>query len=333
MTTPDLHHSPFTIHHSPQAAPHDPTAARRELAVAAWLAAKAELSQSAETRRAYTGTLDRFRQTLATAGMDLDADHRQVALVAQAFAAQGRIKAATHNRRLAILSSFYLYSIQHDLLAPPNPIDLVARRRVPPYRHTRALDFAAVRRALAKIDRATLAGARDYVLISVALITGRRASELAGLRGADVELADGGRVRLTWRRTKGDETMVDLLPPALSQALLGYLRQAYVPETDTAALGLAADAAVWVSVSNHNAGAPISSQAIADICQSRLGVSRVHVLRHTFARTMEQQGARLSEIQRRLGHKNISTTSLYLQALGREENPLAVELEQLLGVT
>lgn len=316
-----------------EAAPRDPASARRDLAVAAWLAAKAELSQSPETRRAYTGTLTRFRQTLAAAGMDLDADHRQVALVAQAFAAHGRVKAATHNRRLAILSSFYLYSIQHDLINPPNPIDLVARRRVQPYRHSRALDFAAVRRALAKIDRATLAGARDYVLISIALITGRRVSELAGLRGADIELTEGGRVRLTWRRTKGDETMVDLLPPTLSSALLGYLRQLYAPDDAAdAPLSLDPAAAVWVSVSNHNAGAAISAQAIADICQARLGVSRVHVLRHTFARTMEQQGAKISEIQRRLGHKNISTTSLYLQALGREDNPLAVELEQLLGV-
>jgi site-specific recombinase XerD len=63
-----------------------------------------------------------------------------------------------------------------------------------------------------------------------------------------------------------------------------------------------------------------------------LGVSQVHKLRHTFARVMEQQGAKLSEIQRRLGHKNIATTSLYLQALGREDNPFAEEIEHLLGV-
>lgn len=90
--------------------------------------------------------------------------------------------------------------------------------------------------------------------------------------------------------------------------------------------------ALRVSVSSHNAGQPITPQAIADSCRQRLGVSKVHTLRHTFARTMEQQGAPISEIQRRLGHKNIATTSLYLQALGCEENPFAVELKQLLGV-
>ena len=55
---------------------------RRELAIASWLAEKSELSQSAETRRAYDAMLVRFRRSLALAGLDLDAEHRQVALVA-----------------------------------------------------------------------------------------------------------------------------------------------------------------------------------------------------------------------------------------------------------
>src|SRR5438874_4917323 len=145
----------------PSSAPPDP-AVRRELAVASWLAEKAELSQSRETKRAYDATLIRFRQWLALAGLDLDADHHQVALVAQAFAAAGRVKATTHNRRLAILSSFYSHAITRGLFEPPNPIDILRRRRVQPYRSARALDTTFVRRSLATIDRAPLAGARDY---------------------------------------------------------------------------------------------------------------------------------------------------------------------------
>jgi integrase len=91
---------------------------------------------------------------------------------------------------------------------------------------------------------------------------------------------------------------------------------------------LPADAAVWASVSNHGRGQPITAQAIADICAKRLKTSKVHRLRHTFAWTMEQHGAKTSEIQRRLGHKSIATTSLYLQALTEEENPFAEAIEQ-----
>jgi integrase len=304
-------------------------ATMRELAVAAWLAEKAELSQSSETKRAYDATMIHFRQMLAVAGLDLDADYRQVTLVAQAFAASGRVKATTHNRRLAIISSFYTHAIERELLAPPNPIDVIRRRRTQPYRAARALDADVVRRGLAAIDRASLAGARDYALISVAVVTGRRVSELAGLRCGDLELTESGRVRVIWQRTKGDETYTDLLPPKISAFLRDYLGQVYDTWEDDPP---PVDAAVWVSTSNHHHGGPISSQAIADICAKRLKISKVHRLRHTFAWTMEQKGAKLSEIQRRLGHKNIATTSLYLQALTNEENPYAEAIESAIGV-
>ena len=303
---------------------------RRELAIAAWLMEKAELSQSLETRRAYESMLQRFRQALAQAGLDLDAPYQQVALIAQAFAAANRVRAATHNRRLAILSSFYTHAIERGLLDPPNPIDTVRRRRVQPYRAARALDTAFVRRSLGVIDRASLAGMRDYALLSVAIVTGRRVSELAGLRMGDIETTDSGRLRLLWRRTKGDESYVDLLPPRISAALRDYLDLVY----DAWEQELPpADAAVWASVSRHHGGGPISSQAIADISMRHLKTSKVHRLRHTFAWTMEQHGAKISEIQRKLGHKSIATTSLYLQALTSEENPYAEAIEQaIVGV-
>jgi integrase len=304
-------------------------ATMRELAVAAWLAEKAELSQSIETKRAYDAIMIRFRQMLALAELDLDAEAMQVKLVAQAFAAAGRVKAATHNRRLAIISSFYSYAIEGGLLEPPNPIDKIKRRKTQPYRAARALDADVVRRGLAAIDRAPLAGARDYALISVAVVSGRRVSELAGLRFGDLEPTESGRVRVTWQRTKGDETYTDVLPPKISAFLLDYLGQVYDAWEDDPP---PSDAAVWVSTSNHHHGGPISSQAIADICAKRLKISKVHRLRHTFAWTMEQKGAKLSEIQRRLGHKNIATTSLYLQALTNEENPYAEAIESAIGV-
>ncbi len=108
-------------------------------------------------------------------------------MVAQAFAANGRVKAATHNRRMAIISGFYTHVIEHALLPAPNPIDTIRRRRAQPYRAVCALDADVVRQSLAAIDRSTLAGARDYALISVALVAGRRVSELAGLRTGDIE--------------------------------------------------------------------------------------------------------------------------------------------------
>lgn len=293
---------------------------------AAWLH---EHEQAPLTHSAYNAELGRFRAELQRVDLDLDGDYALVALVAQAYAAGGEVGAVTHNKRLSIVSSFYKYAIRHTLLHPPNPIDLVKRRKRAPYARAQALDVGLVREQLAAIDRAILAGQRDYALLAVALASGRRLRELAGLRWAHVQPLSDGRVKLMWLRTKGkDDPLYDTLPAPLSTALLGYLHRAY-----GAGLGaLPPHAAVWVSLSNHHRGGALSISAIADVCEKRLGTSKVHALRHTFARMLEDAGAKISEIQKRLGHASAATTSIYLRALRADENPYAEDLVKVLGV-
>lgn len=65
---------------------------------------------------------------------------------------------------------------------------------------------------------------------------------------------------------------------------------------------------------------PLSLRAIATICAARLGTSKVHALRHTFAGGLENAGARVSEIQARLDHEDLGTTGRYLAQLQQGEN-------------
>src|SRR5262245_3428411 len=164
--------------------------ATRELAIAALLD---ENSASALTHGAYDAEIRRFRAELHRVDLDLDGDYGLVALVAQAYAAEGGVGAVTHNKRLSIVSSFYKYAIKHTLLAPPNPIELVKRRKRAPYARAQVLDVGEVRERLAAIDRSSVAGLRDYALLSVGLATGRRRRELAGLRWAHVHVLSDGR--------------------------------------------------------------------------------------------------------------------------------------------
>jgi integrase len=114
----------------------------------------------------------------------------------------------------------------------------------------------------------------------------------------------------------------------LSRALLGYLHRVYGAQLGA----LPPDAPIWVSLSNHHRGGALSLSAIADVCEQRLGTSKVHQLRHTFARMLEDAGAKISVIQQRLGHASAATTSIYLQTLRADENPYAEELIRVLGV-
>jgi site-specific recombinase XerD len=298
-----------------------------DLMIAAWLDAKAGRSRSPKTARAYRDTIANFRVMLQQLGLDLDGDAGRIAIVAQGWAGLGQPAAATYNQRLAIVSSFYTYAIRRQLLHV-NPIMCVERRCVQPYAHSRALSYDEVQRCLTRIDRTTPFGARDYALLLIAVQTGRRLSELANLCLGDLRI-DGGVVTVTWRRCKGGKTFADRLVPVIGQSLLQWLEQVYGPTVSVWPM----DAPVWVSLArNGTRGQPLSQRGIERICDRRLGIGSAHVLRHTFAQLMEDAGAKVSEIQARLGHASLATTGQYLAALKRANNPHATVMISLLGL-
>ncbi|HEU4322105.1 MAG TPA: tyrosine-type recombinase/integrase [Roseiflexaceae bacterium] len=302
-----------------------PSATQLDLLIAAWLDAKQGRSGSGHTARAYRSDLTAFRAALQAAGLDLDGDVQLLALAAQGWAGQRDPSAATYNRRLASLGSFYNYAIKRDLLQR-NPIGLVERRPVDDYAGVRALDLDELRQQLAAIDRSTRNGLRDYALLAIYLQTGRRLDEVRMLEWRDVRIVRD-QLELHFRRCKGGKVMRDLLPAAVSRALLEWLREHYKDLRK-----LAADATLWPSASPRSRGRALSAQGIRDIVEARIGTTHVHATRHTFAKAMEGAGAKVSDIQAKLGHSSLATTGRYLAALSSAENPQAEDLAALFGL-
>lgn len=395
-----------------------------DLAIAAWLHAKFQRSRSVKTQTTYSAILQAFRSQLLVHGLDLDAaDPRRVAadlgadssmeervnalgdavaersrtlaLGAQAFSAQPAttrygarpVAPTTANLRLAAISSFYRYALRHDFLRGGNPVERVERQAVHSYAAARPLAYDDLRMRLAEIDLSTPAGLRDYALLLLGLHTGRRVSELAGLRREHI-IIRASRVEITWVRCKGGKTMRDELPrkgmqglaaealvawvmrlygedgetePLLTPDVLKAIHQhgrqasnfhAHTPQSDsrreqalvsTPPAGMLGPAAagqlrperpVWISLATRNGtyGHPLSIRAIAFINEQRLGTSKVHTLRHTFARGLEDAGAKVSEIQARLGHADLGTTGRYLAQLHAGENPHLARLSHLYGL-
>jgi len=274
----------------------------------AWIDDALGRTQSAKTGAAYALTFAGFRAALQAAGHDMVDDPAIVATAVQGWAGlthhpkrPARPGApATYNQRLAILISSNAYGRSSGLLPIENPIERIKRRPVQAYAGARPLDRDDVTRRLAALDRSTIQGQHGYTLLCIGLITCRRAAELAG----EVLI-------LTWCRCKGGKGKYDTLTPTISRLLLAYLGRIYGPALDS----LTPDAPIWVSTSRANPGAPISTQALADVCLKRLGTTKVHSLRHTGASAREDAGAKVSEIQDQLGHSSLATTGLYLKAL------------------
>ncbi len=133
---------------------------------------------------------------------------------------------------------------------------------------------------------------------------------------------------ITWQHCKGNKQMRDEIEPRTRAAMLAYLHALYGADLGI----LEAEAAVFVSLSRNNHCGGLSIQAVSDICFKRLGTSKVHTTRHTFAVTMEKAGATLSEIGDRLGHASLKTTSEYMKRLHSAENPHAAKLGEVFGI-
>jgi site-specific recombinase XerD len=166
----------------------------------------------------------------------------------------------------------------------------------------RALEPDQVRRLLASCDRSTVAGSRDFAILTLFSRLGMRSCEVAAL-----ELED-----LDWRageilvRGKGDRQERLPLPPDVGAALSAYLRNGR-PE------GVACRR-VFVSV--RAPLRPMTSSGVKQAVHAAglrtgLGKTGPHRLRHTAATEMLRAGASLTEIGQVLRHRRLQTTAIY----------------------
>src|SRR5258708_659488 len=149
--------------------------------------------------------MQQFRDFLAGGGLDLLSNPIDIARVAPMWANtrlpvplkkdgtpnkrhEGPVSNSTYNQRLAIISSWYTFVQQTYHLDIPNPIKDVAKRKVQAYAAALPIEPDVVETGLESINRNRLQGLRDYAILAVALYTGRRASELVGLHGQDVQI-------------------------------------------------------------------------------------------------------------------------------------------------
>jgi site-specific recombinase XerD len=322
-----------------------------DLAIKQWLDAKQKRTQSQRTQETYETTLQEFRAALQSQGLDLDSvaaqDDKQamqlqrdrVKQIAQLFAGfskRGRqVKQSTFNHRYAVLSSFYAFCIKQEWL-DYNPIEHLERAKVEPYADVKALDFEDVAHMFDRFDMKKAEDVRDCALLAIALQTGHRVSALAGLRWRHVSI-HRGLVTLFFERCKGNKNATVELDSKASKALIRWLHKHYGQELAR----LPDDSPLWVSLDRKGVnpfthqssyGQALSIQAIGQICKKWTGTAHVHRLRNTFVMGMLESGASLREIQGKLLHSSMATTSGYVDKLTSAKNAHAGDLSKLFNI-
>jgi integrase/recombinase XerD len=231
-----------------------------------------------------------------------------------------RNSARSRNVRLAAIRSFFRYAA----LQEPEHAGLIQRVLAMPNKRfeRRPVDFLArpeIDALLGAPDRRTRAGRRDHALLLVAIETGLRCSELAGLRIESLVLGRGAYLRC---HGKGRKERCTPLRKSTVAVLRGWLRERAGAPSDpifpNARGGRLSPDGLEYIVAKH--------AAAARQCCSSLERKRVtpHVLRHTAAMELLKSGVDRAVIALWLGHESVETTQMYLDAdLALKEKALA----------
>ena len=218
--------------------------------------------------------------------------------------------ARSRNVRLAALHSFFRYVALHkpDMSALAQRVLALPSKRY----HRKEIHFLTrpeIEALLAVPDQRTWAGRRDHALLLVAVQTGLRVSELIGLCCQDVVLGTGAHLQCTG---KGRKDRCTPLRREAAAALRAWLTERKGQPTDhlfpnAKGRALSSDGVEYI-LAKHVATAK-------EHCPS-LEKKRVtpHVLRHTVAMELLQNGVDRSVIALWLGHESMETTQVYLHA-------------------
>ena len=187
----------------------------------------------------------------------------------------------------------------------PEKVDL-------PKAESRRIKFLSREQVERLLDQPNLAdedGARDRAILEMLFSTGLRVSEIAKLDREDMDL----KQREFGVVGKGRRVRVVFLTERAANWVSGYLKKRM---DDWKPL--------WIRYSGKKSdivtmgqSMRLSVRSIQRIVEKYRKLAALpikvspHVLRHSFATTLLQNGADLRSVQEMLGHKNVSTTQIY----------------------
>ena len=270
-----------------------------------WLNTK----RSNHTRRVYQKDIDNFLADLGTElGRFLSLDrHGAFELVSRykGELIKNNLKSATINRRLAAIKSLvaYAYNCGHcDFM-----LESVKGEKISSYRDTSGVDSETFKQVLSAIDRGSLKGLRDYVLLLLLWSNALRRSEVS-----KANIGDFDPVTKTLRifgKGRGNNAETVSLGTGTVTAIMAWLeaRGEHLP-----------DKALFCSVNAGYRDGRLCTQAIYNIvkerCQSA-GITKVmspHRIRHSsITAALEATNGDVRRVQKLSRHSSLNTLLIY----------------------
>ena len=262
-----------------------------------------EKRYSPRTVAAYRRDLSQFETFLAD-NHEAAVDFKLIRRLIVALIAEGN-SPRTVNRKIAVLRSYFKFLSKNGLV-DANPMEKVGllktEKKLPVFIPSDKLDEMLDEMSEeTDSDAESFSAVRDRLILELFYMTGIRLSELIGLKDSDADFG-GMSIKVLGKRNK--ERIIPL-PPAFSDMLRKYisLKKEAFPAADM----------LFVL----DSGKPLYPRWVQRLTSRRLGaVTTVkkrspHVLRHSFATNVLNNGADLNAIKEILGHANLAATQIY----------------------
>lgn len=239
------------------------------------------------------------------------------------FLTQKGYAASTQNRMISTLKQFFNFLLIEQVISN-SPMTLIQSGKKPK-KLPKVLSFEQVEQFIQAPDVTTMWGIRDCAIIELMYATGLRVSELVQLTLNQVHIEMG----FVQTVGKGDKERIVPIGEIAQEWLERYLqevRPAFQKKSSNTPYFFLNERGkkftrqgIWKNFNKY--------AKIAGIDQEMLSP---HVLRHSFATHLLENGADLRLVQELLGHSDISTTQIYthisktrLQKVYRDHFPRA----------
>ena len=214
---------------------------------------------------------------------------------------ENKISARSTNRKISTLKSFYKYLLREKIL-DTNPMHKIQSPKNP----KRLPVFVEESKMNALIEDVSFSddfeGKRNLLIIEMLYSTGMRRAELVNLKEADINFHNS-TVKVLGKRNKER-----LIP--LTSGIKTLIKE-YIEQRNKSVA--AKDNFLFLTKKGNKIYPTAVYRIVRDVLEKVTTLSKrsPHVLRHTFATHLLNNGANLNAIKELLGHANLSATQIY----------------------
>ncbi len=209
-----------------------------------------------------------------------------------------KLKNISVRRKISSLKGFYKYLCRLGKI-DDNPFSYVTlpkkEKKLPQY-----LNYNEMLEIFDVIDTSSLLGLRNRLIMELLYATGVRVSELVGIKINDIDINNRSIVVTG----KGDKTRIVFFNEVTKKVMRKYLSLSEEIRKED-----------YLIINGHGKG--ITTRGIRLIMNKVIDETSIikhvhpHILRHTFATHLLNNGCDLLTVQELLGHASISTTGIY----------------------